>query len=62
MANPTVDKQKDKLKNNSKDVVGEPEYPLTTMAIVAPIVGWLVPGGGHILPVSYTHLTLPTKA
>jgi len=26
-----------------------PEYPLTTMAIVAPIVGWLVPGAGHIL-------------
>ena len=25
------------------------EYPLTTMAVVAPIVGWLVPGGGHIL-------------
>jgi hypothetical protein len=28
---------------------GEPEYPLTTMAVVAPIVGWLIPGGGHIL-------------
>lgn len=26
-----------------------PEYPLTTIAIVAPIVGWLIPGGGHIL-------------
>ena len=26
-----------------------PEYPLTTMAVVAPIVGWLVPGAGHIL-------------
>ena len=26
-----------------------PEYPLTTIAVVAPIVGWLVPGAGHIL-------------
>lgn len=26
-----------------------PEYPLTTMAVVAPLVGWLIPGGGHIL-------------
>ena len=26
-----------------------PEYPLTTMAVVAPIMGWLIPGAGHIL-------------
>ncbi|MFZ0480893.1 MAG: DUF6677 family protein [Terriglobales bacterium] len=26
-----------------------PEYPITTMAVVAPIVGWLIPGGGHFL-------------
>ncbi len=25
------------------------EYPVTTMAMVAPLVGWLIPGGGHIL-------------
>lgn len=25
------------------------EYPLTTMAVVAPIVGWLIPGAGHLL-------------
>ena len=25
------------------------EYPLTTQAIVAPILGWLIPGAGHIL-------------
>jgi hypothetical protein len=24
-------------------------YPITIMAIVAPMVGWLVPGGGHFL-------------
>jgi hypothetical protein len=29
--------------------VSTPEYPLTTMAVVAPIVGWLIPGAGHIL-------------
>jgi hypothetical protein len=25
-----------------------PEYPLTTHAIIAPIVGWIIPGAGHI--------------
>jgi len=44
MANPTTDNPKDKSKN-----AAEPEYPLTTMAVIAPIVGWLIPGGGHIL-------------
>lgn len=34
----------DKTKDSSA-----PEYPLTTMAIVAPIVGWLIPGAGHML-------------
>ncbi|MFY9560767.1 MAG: DUF6677 family protein [Terriglobales bacterium] len=24
-------------------------YPLTTIAIVAPLVGWLIPGAGHLL-------------
>ena len=42
MAKPT-----DKSKNAA--AATEPEYPLTTMAVVAPIVGWLIPGGGHIL-------------
>ena len=41
MAKPTTDK----VKNEAV----EPEYPLTTLAVVAPIVGWLIPGGGHIL-------------
>jgi hypothetical protein len=27
----------------------EKHYPLTMMAILAPIAGWLVPGGGHFL-------------
>ena len=40
MAKPTTDKS---------TKVNEPEYPLTTMAVVAPIMGWLIPGGGHIL-------------
>jgi hypothetical protein len=30
-------------------VARETEYPLTTMAVVAPLVGWLIPGAGHIL-------------
>jgi len=41
MAKPAIDK--------SKNAASEPEYPLTTMSVVAPIVGWLIPGGGHIL-------------
>jgi hypothetical protein len=49
MANPTTDTNKYKDKSKSAASVREPEYPLTTMAVVAPIVGWLIPGGGHIL-------------
>jgi hypothetical protein len=26
-----------------------PEPPLTAMAVIAPLVGWLIPGGGHFL-------------
>ncbi len=26
-----------------------PAPPMTTMAVVAPLVGWLIPGAGHIL-------------
>src|ERR1700721_4775389 len=47
MAKPITDKSTVKSKNPT--AVAEPEYPLTTMAVVAPIVGWLIPGGGHIL-------------
>jgi hypothetical protein len=31
------------------DTQPEREYPITTMGIVAPIVGWLIPGGGHFI-------------
>jgi hypothetical protein len=47
MAKPTTDK--DKNRDRSKSSAQAPEYPLTTMAVVAPIVGWLIPGGGHFL-------------
>jgi hypothetical protein len=30
-----------------------PEYPLTRMAIIAPIVGWLIPGAGHLIQKRY---------
>jgi hypothetical protein len=45
MGKPTTDK--------TKQTASAPEYPLTTMAVVAPIVGWLIPGGGHILQRRY---------
>src|SRR6202790_1236005 len=51
MAKLTIDKKTDKTidKSRTAPAVTEPEYPLTTMAVVAPLVGWLIPGGGHIL-------------
>jgi hypothetical protein len=51
MAKPITEKSTDKstIKSKNSALPVEPEYPLTTMAVVAPIVGWLIPGGGHIL-------------
>ncbi|HTK95334.1 MAG TPA: DUF6677 family protein [Terriglobales bacterium] len=31
------------------DEIEEKHYPLTAMAVVAPIVGWFIPGGGHFV-------------
>jgi len=57
MAKPIVDRTTDRDKDRDKDkkgaLVAQPDYPLTTMAVVAPIVGWLIPGGGHILQKRY---------
>src|SRR6266853_6773294 len=59
MAKPIVDRTTDRDRDNDRDkdkksaLVAQPEYPLTTMAVVAPIVGWLIPGGGHILQKRY---------
>ena len=47
MAKPSTDKTKQAESSSA------PEYPLTTLAVVAPIVGWLIPGGGHILQERY---------
>ena len=41
MAKPTTDK--------AKTAASQPENPLTTKAVVAPIVGWLIPGAGHMI-------------
>ncbi len=30
-----------------------PEYPITRLSIVAPIVGWIIPGAGHIMQKKY---------
>ena len=38
-----------KTTTEKKIAAATPEYPLTTNAVVAPIVGWLIPGAGHIL-------------
>ncbi|MBI2679234.1 MAG: hypothetical protein HYX28_10685 [Candidatus Koribacter versatilis] len=29
--------------------LADKHYPLTPMAIIAPIVGWLIPGAGHLI-------------
>ncbi len=36
-----------KTATDKKAAPTELEYPLTTNAVVAPIVGWLIPGAGH---------------
>jgi hypothetical protein len=41
MANSAADKSK------AEALPAEP--PLTAIAVIAPIVGWLIPGGGHFL-------------
>ena len=41
-----------------KTAAAAPEYPLTTNAVVAPILGWLIPGAGHILLKRYVRGTL----
>ena len=38
--------------------IEERHYPLTATAVVAPIVGWLVPGGGHFLQKKWIRGTL----
>ncbi len=30
-----------------------PEYPITRLSIIAPIVGWIIPGAGHIMQKKY---------
>jgi hypothetical protein len=35
------------------EIKTSPEYPMTQMAVIAPIVGWIIPGAGHILLKKY---------
>jgi hypothetical protein len=35
-------------KATSEKAAPAPEYPLTNNAIIAPILGWIIPGAGHI--------------
>ena len=37
------------MAETAKTEAAPQDHPLTTLGIVAPIVGWLVPGGGHFL-------------
>src|ERR1700740_2837195 len=57
MAKPIVDRTTDRDRDRDKDkkgtLVAQPEYPLTTIAVVAPLVWWLIPGGGHIMQKRY---------
>ncbi|HUM05415.1 MAG TPA: DUF6677 family protein [Terriglobales bacterium] len=36
-------------KTSTEKAAAAPEYPITTMSLIAPIVGWLIPGAGHLL-------------
>jgi hypothetical protein len=50
MAKPSTEKAETPSKvDKARQAEVPAEYPLTTMAVVAPIVGWLIPGAGHIL-------------
>lgn len=41
---------KSNLENAAESVESaQPAGPLTTMAVVAPAVGWLIPGAGHLI-------------
>jgi hypothetical protein len=44
-----ADKSRNAAVGSEAAVAAEPVYPVTTMSVVAPLVGWLIPGGGHIL-------------
>jgi hypothetical protein len=33
----------------AKSKVVEPAQPVTTMSVIAPALGWLIPGAGHII-------------
>lgn len=35
-------------KATPEKVAPAPEYPLTTNAVIAPVLGWIIPGAGHI--------------
>jgi len=35
--------------STEKAAAAQPQYPITTMSVVAPIVGWIIPGAGHLL-------------
>ena len=39
--------------NNDKQSAAVQTPPLTTMAIVAPLVAWLIPGAGHLIQKRY---------
>ena len=36
-------------KTSTEKAAAQPQYPITTMAVVAPIAGWIIPGAGHLL-------------
>lgn len=42
MANPSLDKK-------SSVAAPLPAQPLTTMSVLAPAIGWLIPGAGHLI-------------
>jgi hypothetical protein len=43
MANPTTAKTK------TTTTAAEPAQPASLMAVIAPAIGWLIPGAGHII-------------
>jgi len=44
MANSSIDK-----KEAAVSIAGAPPQPLTAMSVIAPAIGWLIPGAGHLV-------------
>lgn len=41
------------MANSSKSATQAPAAPMTTMSVIAPALGWFIPGAGHLIQKRY---------